>query len=55
MFLFITLILAIMLIIVFVALSLAIGGTIAILCYGDIIICVLIIALIIKKIFFNKK
>lgn len=52
-FAFLCLVLTILLIITFVVLS--VGGSIFILLFGDIIVCIFILAWIIKKIFFNNK
>lgn len=55
MFLFIILALIAIILITFVIMTIAIFGAGALIIFGDIIICILIIGWIIKKIFFNDK
>ena len=55
MFLFMLLAMILIILTLFVVLTLSVFGAGAIIVFGDIIICILIIGWIIKKIFFNKK
>ena len=55
MFLFMILLLVLLILLGFTALVISIFGAGAIIIFGDVIVCVLIIAWIIKKLFFKKK
>lgn len=55
MFLFIVISIILLILAAFVALTIGIFGAGAIIIFGDIIVCISIIAWIIKKLFFNKK
>lgn len=55
MFLFIILTLILLILLGFIVITLSVFGAGAIIIFGDIIICMVIIGWIIKKLFFNKK
>lgn len=55
MILFIILALILILLVVATVLVISVAGAGAIIVFGDVIVCILIIGWIIKKIFFNKK
>lgn len=55
MFLFIILLLIVLILSVFLILALSVFGAGALIIFGDVIICILIIGWIIKKLFFKKK
>lgn len=54
MFLFIVLLLIALILTVFVGITIALFGAGFIIVFGDVIVCILIIAFIIKKLFFKK-
>lgn len=55
MFLFMILALITLILLAFVILTIAVFGAGAIVIFGDIIVCILLIGWVIKKIFFNNK
>jgi hypothetical protein len=55
MFLFIILLLIVAILAVFLILTLSVFGAGALIIFGDVIICILLIGWIIKKLFFNRK
>lgn len=55
MFLFMILLLILIILIAFISFVVAIFGAGALIIFGDVIICILIIGWIIKKVFFNNK
>lgn len=55
MILFITLLIMALLLAVFTVFAIAIGGSVFIVVFGDVIVCVFLILWVIKKLFFKKK
>lgn len=55
MFLLLILISMLLLLVAFVVLAVSIGGSIAIVLFGDVIVCILIIVWLIKKLIFKRK
>lgn len=55
MILFITLVLIVLALTALTIIALALGGTIFIVLFGDVIVCIFILLWLIKKIFFKKK